>query len=74
MQLNLPVSADYYPTLPWFKVLDSDVSLAILLDTFTDDEIIHAISDQTEWSEAHQVVTRETYLDIQDADRKRLPP
>ena len=48
--------------------------LATILATFVDDERIHARSEPIAWNAAHQVATRESYLGIQDAARKRRPP
>ena len=72
--LNLPGSDIYDPTKPWFFILDFDGKLATILVIYVDDERIHASTEEKAWAASHQVATREAYLGIQDAARKRRPP
>ena len=74
VELNLPGSRDYDPSVPWFRTMTSDNLLATLLAIYVDDERIHASSEEKAWLAAHQLATRESYLGIQDAARKRRPP
>ena len=45
-----------------------------MLAIFVDDERIHHSTEEGAWKAARQVATRESYLGIQDAARKRRPP
>ena len=72
--MNLPGTKEYDPSQPWFSVLDKEGLLASILATYVDDECIHANSKELAWKAAHQIASRETYLGIQDAARKRRPP
>lgn len=74
VRLNLPGSANYQPSEPWFSLRRHDEMLATILATFVDDERIHAGSEELAWESAHQLATREAYLGIQDAARKRRAP
>ena len=74
VRLNLPGSTDYTPSLPWISLLDLAEQLATLLAIYVDDERIHANSEKAALQAAHQVASRESYLGIQDAARKRRPP
>jgi hypothetical protein len=74
VKLNLPGTEKYDPTLPWFSLMRFDDLLASILATFVDDERVHAASEALAWKCAHQIATREAYLGIQDAARKRRPP
>ena len=49
---------------PWFTVSNSGDSLARLLATFVDEEIINFISEKKMCSADHQIATGETYLCI----------
>ena len=74
VNLNLPGDENYNPSKPWFSVLNKEGVLASILATYVDDERIHAHSKNMAWKAAHQIASRETYLGIQDAARKRRPP
>ena len=74
VELNLPGTRSYLPGKPWFTIRRSDGSLASALAIYVDDERIHSCSYEKAWLCAHQVATREAYLGIQDAARKRRPP
>jgi hypothetical protein len=74
VRLNLPGSENYDPSLPWYSVLDFKGLLAALLATYVDDERVNANSEERAWQAAHQIGSRESYLGIQDAARKRRPP
>ena len=74
VKLNLPGTKEYKPGMPWFMVVTKDGDLAAALAIYVDDERIHASSCEQAWACAHQVATREAYLGIQDAARKRRPP
>lgn len=72
--VNLPGSINYDPSQPWFTISRKDGSPATVLATYVDDERIHGDSYDNVWMAAHQVASRECYLGIQDAARKRRPP
>ena len=72
--LNLPGTENYQPSLPWFRLLDSNNNLATILVIYVDDERIHSSSHQQALAATRQVSSRESYLGIQDAARKRRPP
>jgi hypothetical protein len=74
VRTNLSGLPNYDLSLPWFSVLNSIGILAALLATYVDDERINSSSEDGAWAAAHQVATRECYLGIQDAARKRRPP
>jgi hypothetical protein len=74
VRLNLPGNNDYSPNLSWFSTMDSHGKLAAILAIFVDDERIHHSTEEGAWLSARQVATRESYLGIQDAARKRRPP
>ena len=74
VRLNLPGSDSYSPALPWFSIIDSVGELAGILAIYVDDERIHHSTENGAWLAARQVATRESYLGIQDAARKRRPP
>ena len=74
VRLNLPGTRDYTPVLAWYSLLDEDGKLASILVIYVDDERIHASSHDKAWRASHQVSSRESYLGIQDAARKRRPP
>ena len=48
--------------------------MASILAIYVDDERIHSGTEEEAWTAAHLVATRESYLGIQDAARKRRPP
>jgi hypothetical protein len=72
--LNLPGTDGYDTALPWYFLKRCDELLATILATFVYDERINAASEELAWLAAHQVATREAYLGIQDAARKRRAP
>ena len=74
VKLNLPGTKAYQPGKPWFSILAYDSSLVSLLAIYMDNERIHTSSYEKAWACAHQVATREAYLGMQDAGRKRRPP
>jgi hypothetical protein len=74
VKLNLPGTESYDLTIPWFSLMQFDDLLASILATFVDDERVHAASKKLAWNCVHQIATREAYLGIQDAARKRRPP
>ena len=74
VDLNLPGSVSYDPTKPWFRVMRVDGTLAAILVIYVDDERVQCSTEEAAWLAAHQVATRESYLGIQDAARKRRPP
>ena len=74
VRVNLPGTAEYDPTQHWYQTLDYDGNLAAMLAIFVDDERIHHSTEEGAWKAARQVATRESYLGIQDAARKRRPP
>jgi hypothetical protein len=74
VRLNLPGSDEYSTALPWFSIIDSFGELAAILAIYVDDERIHHSTEEGAWLAARQVATRESYLGIQDAARKRRPP
>ena len=74
VELNLPGMIDYLPGKPWFTVKARDGSMASALAIYVDDERIHASSCSKAHQCARQVASRESYLGIQDAARKRRPP
>ena len=74
VKTNLPRSPTYDPSLPWFSVLDKLLMLASILAIYVDDERCQCSSEEKAWQSAHQISTRECYLGIQDAARKRRPP
>lgn len=73
-KLNLPGLPGYCPGTSWFSLVRSDGELATILATYVDDERIHAETKLRAWEAAHQLSTRESYLGIQDAARKRRAP
>jgi hypothetical protein len=73
-QLNLPGDENYDPSSPWFSLIDRYGLLAAILAIYVDDERINAGTEDKAWKASHQVSTRESYLGIQDAARKRRPP
>ena len=74
VKLNLPGTKLYAPNQPWFTLRRYDGELASILAIYVDDERCHASSYELAVSSARQVASRETYLGIQDAARKRRPP
>ena len=74
VRLNLPGADDYSPALSWYSTINSVGELAATLAIFVDDERIHHSTEEGAWLAARQVATRESYLGIQDAARKRRPP
>ena len=74
VKLNLPGNEDYDPSLSWYSLIDAAGLLASILVIYVDDERINADSETKAWDASHQVATRESYLGIQDAARKRRPP
>ena len=72
--LNLPGMEHYDPSEKWFRVIRKNKLLASILAMYVDDERIHGDSKDNVWNAAHQIASRETYLGIQDAARKRRPP
>ena len=74
VMLNLPGSSTYKPSLPWFYVLRKDQHMATSLVIYVDDQRIHAPTQELAYLAARQVASRESYLGIQDAARKRRPP
>ena len=74
VELNLPGTETYDPTLSWFRVMDHNDQLAAILAIYVDDERVHCSSEDLAWKAAHQIATRESYLGIQDAARKRRQP
>lgn len=74
VSLNLPGETDYEPSKPWFCGLNKDGNMASILAIYVDDERIHSGTEEEAWTAAHLVATRESYLGIQDAARKRRPP
>ena len=74
VELNLPGMIEYTPGRPWFAVIAHDGSMASALAIYVDDERIHASSCDKAHQCARQVASRESYLGIQDAARKRRPP
>ena len=73
-KLNLPGYPDYDPSQSWFSVVNFQDTLSTILATYVDDERVHSSSEENAWEAAHQIATRESYLGIQDAARKRRPP
>ena len=71
---NLPGEAEYDPSKPWFYSINKDDNMASVLAIYVDDERIHSSTEEGAWEAAHLVSTRESYLGIQDAARKRRPP
>jgi len=74
VKLNLPGYDNYDPSKNWFSVINLENTLATILATYVDDERVHAGTEEKAWAAAHQIATREAYLGIQDAARKRRPP
>ena len=74
VRLNLPGTRSYNPGKGWFSALDFQGNLASTLALYVDDERVHAGSRERAWAAAHQIASRESYLGIQDAARKRRPP
>jgi hypothetical protein len=72
--LNLPGVPNYDPSKPWFSLVNAFGLLAAILAIYVDDERINAESEDQAWKASHQVGSRESYLGIQDAARKRRPP
>ena len=74
VRTNLPGTSDYQPSKSWFATYDHEGALAGLLAIFVDDERVHHSTQEGAWKAARQVASRECYLGIQDAARKRRPP
>ena len=74
IKLNLPGSANYTPAQPWFSVITKRGSMASVLAIYVDDQRVHASSENIAYLAVRQVASRENYLGIQDAARKRRPP
>ena len=72
--LNLPGSPDYTPGQPWFYLERKDGTMASILAIYVDDQRIHAPTEEDAYVSARQVASREAYLGIQDAARKRRAP
>ena len=56
--LNLPGTENYQPSLPWFRLLDSNNNLATILVIYVDDERIHSSSHQQALAATRQVSSR----------------
>ena len=74
VRLNLPGTISYVPNTPWFSLHRYDDQMASILAIYVDDERCHAPTQELAVKCARQVGSRETYLGIQDAARKRRPP
>ena len=74
VNLNIPGSASYDPSKAWYSVADVNDNIAVLLAIYVDDQRIHSPTEKGAWEAAHVLATRESYLGIQDAARKRRPP
>ena len=66
----LPGSKSYTPGQPWFYLVRGDGIMSSILAAYVDDQRIHAPSEEDVYLAARQVVSRESYLGIQDAARK----
>lgn len=71
---NLPGTHDYSPAKPWFFLQRKDGSMASVLAIYVDDQRVHAPSENDAYQAARQIASRESYLGIQDAARKRRAP
>ena len=74
VRLNLPGSKSYCPGQPWFSLRRYDNELSSILAIYVDDERVQAPSYELAVLAARQVASRESYLGVQDAARKRRPP
>ena len=74
VKLKLPGTPDYIPGTSWFSVRTKNGFLSSSLSIYVDDKRVHAQSKELAWKCGHQVATREAYLGLQDAGRKRQAP
>ena len=74
IQLNLPGSPNYDPSLPWVAKMRADGSLASEIYIYVDDVRITASSEEEIWKAIRRFASIISYLGIQDAARKRRPP
>ena len=73
IQLNLPGTVGYDPTLSWVSKLRRDGNIACVLFTLVDDERVVGPSKELTWQVAHMLTTKQSYLGIQDAMYKVSP-
>lgn len=74
VQINLPGSPDYDPSLPWVAKMRSDGSLAREFYIYVDDVRITAPSEEEIWEAIRRFSSIISYLGIQGAARKRRSP
>ena len=67
VDLNLPGTGNYNPSLPWITKRRTDGTLASDLVDFVDDERIVGCGSERAREAGHTVSTRESYLGLQDA-------
>lgn len=70
VQLNLPGSIDYDPSISWIRKVREDLLAACELFTFVDDERVKGATRELTWQASHRLAAIQSYLGIQDAARK----
>jgi hypothetical protein len=75
VELNLPGSVAYNPTLPWiFKRRTEDNRIAADLHTYIDDNRVTANDEGEAWNASSRIAKCCAWLGMQDAARKRRAP
>eukprot|EP00984_Skeletonema_dohrnii_P022484 scaffold11603_cov72-Skeletonema_dohrnii-CCMP3373.AAC.1 len=74
VELNLPGSEDYDPTLPWVMKVRSDGHLACEIYIYVDDCRVTGWCKLECWRAVRKLSTILNYLGLQDAFRKRTEP
>ena len=74
VNLNLPGSSTYNPSIPWVAKMRAEGTIACDFFIYVDDVRITGSSEADIWNAIHKISSLFGYLGIQDAPRKRRPP
>jgi hypothetical protein len=73
VRLNLPGSKEYDPCTSWLSKVRADGWVACDIFAFVDDERVTGPDEDLAWQASHVLVSKQSYLGVQDAGRKARP-